>query len=168
MADIQYLLFDTETELLESVSRCSHTDIIIAICPIGAYQVQMIVPSAPLEDYYYKTFLIRNSDIFKTHYFHSDQCIPHDFPEDYRELICEILENYFMSALINLKHSSDVNHGLYTILKEKEEEEAKVAQPQPLLFAYNPCPSPIPRSVGVDIDKMMDELKESDINRPGV
>jgi hypothetical protein len=160
MPNIKYFLFDTESALFEGVSQASMGEgVIIAVAPVGAYQIKMIVPAAVLEDFYYKIFLIKDSDILGIHYVHSPEQIPDDFPVEYRQMISDILGVYFQSALANPGAKTDINHSVYTVYEEEEMTES-IAQPEPLLFAYNTSLSPIDRAQSADIENALEALQK--------
>lgn len=165
MPNIKYLLFKEESELFESISEPSRNeDVIIAVVPTVFNQIQMIVPSAPSDYYYYKIFLIQYADVFGIHYIHSQTTIPKDFPDEYKKLIDKIMQDYFVSALRDPRRRTDINHSIYEVYKE----EAKIAQPQPLLFSQIRSKSPIVRDDSVDIEIALEQLEKEYDRRFGL
>jgi hypothetical protein len=167
MDNVIYLIFDTESELLEEVDevrKVNPNHNIIALCPAGAYQVNLMFPNVSLEDFYYKIFIISYLNVWSVSYVHSEYEIAEGFPEEDRQRVFEVISRYYDETLNPHLWANDLLNRPLSPIPEQEKTEAVIAQPQPLLFSSSDPLSPIPRPTGVDVDLMAEELREAELN----
>lgn len=154
---VKVLFFDSELELMVSLSDYDFEvdETVIALSPIGAYQVQMIFPSAPLKDYYYRMYLLDDLEpvrIFDVYYPYQ---IPKDFPQADIKVMLRTLKQ---SGKIDINY---LDSSLETIYETEDEEKENTSpiQPRPLLFSYIDNASPINRPKSVDIEQLEKEIE---------
>jgi hypothetical protein len=158
---IDCVLFDTETEVLEKLNQLliGKTPL-VALIPVGPYQIDMYCPNYFPGNYFYKALIINNYDVIAVCCTYRNEPIPKDMSAEFKKYVIKSLGEFFKFAIRNYDRAVHNNSSLYTD-DDDDDEERKIVQPEPLLFSHNRSPSPIPRPAMTQEQELMIELGNS-------